>query len=115
MTLLGNLAQSMANAPSTNAATDRAILRSKLMSRPQEEGQSCALSSPSGILASSPSPTGSVQSLQAKLLKAKRKNDLFVELEKGVDPDGYPFCQYRKGFMDHLSARGMIISVSRPD
>ena len=67
------------------------------------------------VLACSPSPTGSVQSLQAKLLAARKKNELLVELEKGVNSEGYPLCQYRKGFIDHLKGKAPFISVSRAE
>mmetsp|Transcript_2332 Transcript_2332/g.5173 ORF Transcript_2332/g.5173 Transcript_2332/m.5173 type:complete len:188 (+) Transcript_2332:310-873(+) len=55
----------------------------------------------------------SVKSLQAKLLEARRRNELLEEIEKGVDSDGYPLCQYRKGFVDHLKAKSLIISTIR--
>ena len=65
------------------------------------------------ILAVSPGPTKDVVSLQAKLLKARKKNELLQELERGTDKDGYPLGQYRKGFFDHLSGKALVISVSK--
>jgi len=107
MTLVGDLADKAANAPSIMAATDRAMA----VQTPRFP-QSATINS-SLLLATSPSPTEGVQSLQARLLAARRKHALKVELEKGVDADGYPFCQYRKGFWDHLKPRSLIIGTLR--
>ena len=62
---------------------------------------------------SSSSHSPSVQSLQAKLLAARKRNELLEQIEKGVDADGYTLCQYRKGFVDHLKLRSLITSVSK--
>ena len=105
MTVLSDLAIRAANNPSTFASNDRAT-RSKLVAPLSVDNNTT-------ILASSPSPTGSVQSLQARLLAARKKNELLEEIERGVDADGYPFCEYRKGFWDHLKGKSLIISVSR--
>ena len=107
MTILSDLATKAANNPSTYASNDRAATRSKPVSP-----LSVTTSTNTAILACSPSPTGSVQSLQAKLLAARKKNALLEEIERGVDADGYPFCEYRKGFWDHLKGKSLIISVS---
>ena len=105
MAVLSDLAIRAANNPSTFASNDRAT-RSKLVAPLSVDNNTT-------ILASSPSPTGSVQSLQARLLAARKKNELLEEIERGVDADGYPFCEYRKGFWDHLKGKSLIISVSR--
>lgn len=104
------------------AATDRALARPKderIVPMIRLEDASSSSNATSNvtpnpkILACSVPPTGKVQSLQAKLLAARRKNELLEELEKGVDADGYPFCQYRKGFWDHLKGKALAISVSK--
>ena len=111
MTLLTNLATRAANSPSTFANNDRATaIRRKI------ELTTTTPNMPTKILATSAAaaiaPTNSVQSLQAKLLAARKKNELLEEIERGVDKDGYPFCEYRKGFWDHLQGKAIIISVS---
>ena len=69
----------------------------------------------------------SVQSLQSKLLAARKlsssSNGGQIDIIKGnnksnatiavvLGPDGYPLCQYRKGFFIHLKLRSIITSVS---
>ena len=110
MAVLSDLAIKAANNPSTFASNDRAT-RSKLVA-PLSVSSTINDNNTSTMLACSPSPTGSVQSLQARLLAARKKNELLEEIERGVDADGYPFCEYRKGFWDHLKAKSLIISVS---
>lgn len=108
MAILSDLPTKAANNPSTYASNDRAT-----RSKPVSPLSVTTSSTNTTILACSPSPTGSVQSLQAKLLAARKKNELLEEIERGVDADGYPFCEYRKGFWDHLKAKSLVISVSR--
>mmetsp|Transcript_8647 Transcript_8647/g.21272 ORF Transcript_8647/g.21272 Transcript_8647/m.21272 type:complete len:426 (-) Transcript_8647:5-1282(-) len=55
----------------------------------------------------------SVQSLQAKLLAARKRNELLQNIEKGVDEHGYPLCEFRKGFLDHYRPKSLIISSIR--
>ena len=127
MTLLSDFARNVANAPSTTAANDRSTVVVTvegvetipipiIPQWPQSVSSSTPmLMNPSILLACSPgsSPTGSVQSLQAKLLAARRKNELLEEIERGVDSDGYPLCQYRKTFLGHLKGKAIVMSVSR--
>jgi len=68
---------------------------------------------PSILACSPPGPTKDVVSLQAKLLKARKRNELLQEVERGTDADGYPLCQYRKGFVDHLKGKSLVISTVR--
>ena len=121
MTILSQITNTVANAPSTQAATDRAtttVTRTPTL-RPSttnnnkinNDNSSFDSSSPR-ILACSYRPTKEVQSLQAKLLKARKRNDYLEEIERGVDADGYPLCQYRKGFFDHLKIKALVLSVS---
>lgn len=113
MTLLTNLAIKAANSPSTFVSNDRATNSGTHEKYQQTTDSTCSRPRLPSILATSAaSPTGSVQSLQAKLLAARKKNELLEEIERGVDKDGYPFCEYRKGFGDHLQGKALIISVS---
>jgi len=125
MTLLSDFARNVANAPSTTAANDRSTVVvtvegvetiPTIPQWPQSVSSSTPmLMNPSILLACSPgsSPTGSVQSLQAKLLAARRKNELLEEIERGVDSDGYPLCQYRKTFLGHLKGKAIVMSTLR--
>ena len=71
----------------------------------------------------------SVQSLQSKLLAARKLSSSSgeqIDIIKGnnksnatataavvvLGQDGYPLCQYRKGFFIHLKLRSIITSVS---
>ena len=72
----------------------------------------------------------SVQSLQSKLLAARKLSSSSgeqIQIVKGngnnksnatataavvLGQDGYPLCQYRKGFFIHLKLRSIITSVS---
>ena len=68
----------------------------------------------------------SVQSLQSKLLAARKLSSSSgeqIDIIKGnnksnatavvvLGQDGYPLCQYRKGFFIHLKLRNLITSVS---
>ena len=120
MTILSQITNTVANAPSTQAATDRAtttvtrtstLLPSTTTNKNNNDTSSFDSSSPR-ILACSYRPTKEVQSLQAKLLKARKRNEYLEEIERGVDADGYPLCQYRKGFFDHLKIKALVLSVS---
>ena len=117
MTVLSDLANKAVNNPSTFLSYDRAVSRTQIgnNSKSNTPVAPAADADATIVLACSPSPTGSVQSLQAKLLAARKKNELLVELEKGVDSEGYPLCQYRKGFIDHLKGKAPFISVSRAE
>ena len=119
MTILSQITNTVANAPSTQAATDRATttvsrtptLRPSTNKKINNDNSSFDSSSPR-ILACSYRPTKEVQSLQAKLLKARKRNEYLEEIERGVDADGYPLCQYRKGFWEHLKIKALVLSVS---
>ncbi|VEU44071.1 unnamed protein product [Pseudo-nitzschia multistriata] len=108
---VANLVDRASNSASSVAATDRASV-APLSPAPVEAGGARMLAcSSSGGGSASPGP--SVRSLQAKLIQARKRNELLQNIEKGVDEYGYPLCEFRKGFLDHYKPRGMVISTIR--
>jgi len=136
MKLMYDLLERSANSVSTNAATERAATRAGSYDGDNSGRSSLSLwrftagtpsmatgttptnnnsASNSMILACSvpPGPSRSVQSLQGKLNAARRKNLKLTEISSGKDADGYPLCEYRKSFFDHLKPKSLITSTLR--
>eukprot|EP00536_Pseudo-nitzschia_multiseries_P014213 jgi/Psemu1/262035/estExt_Genewise1Plus.C_6700020 len=113
---VAHLVERSANSASATAATDRAASATTGSHSNSSSSEGCE---PPRVLACSSSSSRSsdgspsVQSLQAKLLAARKRNELLQNIEKGVDEYGYPLCEFRKGFLDHYRPRALVTSTIR--
>uniref|UniRef100_A0A7S4ASE2 Uncharacterized protein n=1 Tax=Pseudo-nitzschia australis TaxID=44445 RepID=A0A7S4ASE2_9STRA len=118
-----NFVERTANSVSSTAATDRAAIptacndavanNSDVNAGNRNFNNISTNDQSPRILACSVPPGPSVQSLQAKLIKARKRNDLMRSTEKGVDEHGYPLGEFRKGFFHQYKVKVIITSTFR--